>query len=299
MSQSPFVKLLNTEFAPTIHDYLSEMGYILSKPAHTFFQAKKPGLSVTFYKSGKLVVSGKKSSEFIDDYLGPEILCSQEAEHSATDCTPKIGGDEAGKGDYFGPLCVASVYASASSIDALVKLGIKDSKKLKDDKILVLDQEIRKLCPVEVVVLKPETYNTLYQKMGNLNHLLAWAHCAAASNLVEKTGCKEVLIDQFASPALLERFFAKKDLDIHLMQRVRAEEDIVVAAASMVARAEFVRGIKALSDTFSHPLPKGASSQVTAQGKSFVKTFGEKELVKVAKLHFKTTEQILDLGDLF
>ncbi|PCI76278.1 ribonuclease HIII [Candidatus Aerophobetes bacterium] len=306
MSQSPFVVVVDVHHSESIHDYLCNQGCIVSKPAHTFFQAKKPGLCVTFYKSGKLLVTGKQSDEFIEFYLEPEILqqtgvlkaALPSVKDSVKD-SEKIGSDEAGKGDYFGPLSVCSTYASYASIDQLYALGIKDSKKITDDNILILEKEIRKLCQVETVVLMPEKYNELYKKIGNLNHLLAWAHTTAATNLVEKSGCNHVLVDQFAKPALLESFFAKKSLKINLSQRVRAEEDIVVAAASIVARAEFLKGLKALATKFHHPLPKGASSAVIKAGCSFVEKIGKEKLHLVAKIHFKTTQNVLDLGNLF
>ena len=301
MSKSSYVASVDAQYSEQIHDYLVDQGCLFSKPAHTLFQAKKPGLCVTFYKSGKLLVTGKKGLEFVEFYLEPEILKTTEltAPQPTSFDSPKIGSDEAGKGDFFGPLCIASAYANDEAIKKLYALGIQDSKKIKDDKILVLDKEVRKCCSVEVIVLKPEKYNELYKKIGNLNHLLAWAHCAALTALSEKTGCKEVLVDQFASPDLLESYVAKKPITLNLTQRTKAEEDIVVAAASIVARASFVKGIEELEVTYKATLPKGASSAVVQAGRHFVQTQGSQRLSLVAKTHFKTTQQVLDLGELF
>lgn len=301
MTKSSYVASVDTQHSEQIHDYLVGQGCLFSKPAHTLFQAKKPGLCVTFYKSGKLLVTGKKGLEFVEFYLEPEILKTTEltAPQPTSFDTPKIGSDEAGKGDFFGPLCIASAYANDDAIKKLYELGIKDSKKITDDKILILDKEVRKCCPVEVIVLNPEKYNELYKKIGNLNHLLAWAHCTAITNLAEKTGCKEVLVDQFASPALLESYVAKKPITFNLQQRTKAEEDVVVAAASIVARASFVKGIEALEKRFNAPLPKGASKAVVQAGRQFVQTQGSQHLSHVAKTHFKTTQEVLDLGELF
>ena len=301
MTKSSFVVSLDVKLSNKIHDYLVDHGCLFSKPAHTLFQAKKPGLCVTFYKSGKLLVAGKKSHEFIEFYLEPEILKTTALTHPETVChdKEKIGSDEAGKGDFFGPLCIASVYADQKSIEALYKLGITDSKKINDTKILILEKEIRKLCQIESMVLKPLKYNELYKKIGNLNHLLAWAHATIASNLVERSGCPDVLVDQFAKPELLESFFAKKALKVNLMQRTKAEDDIVVAAASIIARAEFVKGIEALEVEFASPLPKGASKAVVKAGRLFVQNKGSDMLCHVAKIHFKTTQDVLDMGELF
>ena len=145
-----------------------------------------------------------------------------------------------------------------------------------------------------LVIIFPERYNELYANFLNLNHLLAWGHATAIAEVTEKTGCKEVLIDRFASEHIVENAVKKKHLDIHLTQRVRAEEDPVVAGASILARAAFLEGLKRTGAPWEITLPKGAGNPVLTMGKNLVRHHGPSILPRIAKMHFKTAREILD-----
>ncbi|MCA0359637.1 MAG: ribonuclease HIII [Armatimonadetes bacterium] len=203
----------------------------------------------------------------------------------------RIGVDESGKGDYFGPLVIAACYV-ADFHNAELE-GVMDSKKLTDAKALQLDAVIRATCPFAVVAIGPEKYNDLYAKIRNLNRLLEWGHAQAIQNVLEKQPCREVISDQFANPAGLERTLKAKGLDVNLESRVRAEADLAVAAASILARAEFLRRLKRLGEGAGMDLPKGAGANVDQTAKRFVQAQGEGALKTVAKLHFRTTEKVL------
>jgi len=271
---------------------LQAQGFVLSHPPHTLFSAKKPGVSCTLYESGSLTVQGKEMDEFIEFYLEPEILKTFRFSHPETEMNlvPHIGLDEAGKGDFFGPLCIAGVYADKEGILKLHEMGVKDSKRLSDDTMIKLAKKIKESYSFTVIRLFPQKYNELYTKFKNLNRLLGWAHTAALGDLHQKTGCKEAILDQFADPSLVDSFVKQKKLPVHLVQKTHGEEDVVVAAASILARVAFVEGIHSLSEEFGILLPKGASNLVTrAAEKCFAK--GGKELLqKVAKTHFKTMD---------
>ena len=202
-----------------------------------------------------------------------------------------IGTDEAGKGDYFGPLVVAGVYVNHETVSKLRQLNIRDSKRVSDGRVKNLAVEIKKICPHNIVVIGPERYNTLYEKMKNLNRLLAWGHARAIENLLEKVPCSRVLSDQFGDERFILDALLKRGKEIELEQKTKAEDDVAVAAASLLARSEFLNRLEKLSQKWGIGFPKGAT-KVVEDGKKFAKKHGAKALSKVAKVHFKTTRTI-------
>ena len=289
-----FSVAVDVQIADRLREDLLSQGFEITTPPHTILSGKKKGLSCTLYKSGKLTVQGKEMAHFIEFYLEPEILKEFRFSHPAAtlDLTPRIGLDEAGKGDLFGPLCIAGVYADGPGIQQLLEWGIADSKKLSDDKALKLATKIKASYSYTVIRLFPTKYNELYNKFKNLNRLLAWAHTAALSNLVEKTGCQTAILDQFADKSLVDRQIASKKLSVHLTQRTKGEEDLVVAAGSILARAAFLEGLKELGQEHGVTLPKGASSHVKEAARKILEHSGREILSKLAKMHFKTIQEI-------
>lgn len=292
---SNFITEIDTALAAKLKSDLEAQGFTLTQPTYTIFQAKKQGVSCTLYESGKLMVQGKGKDDFISYYLEPEILgnLSYTYPETAVDTTPHIGIDEAGKGDLFGPLCIAALYADESMITELIKMGIRDSKRINDNVILKHAEKIRKICPHSLVSIYPKKYNELYEQFKNLNSLLAWGHATAIEEISLKTDCSKVVIDQFAPEHVVENALRRKGLSLELTQRHRGERDIVVAGASILARAAFVQGIDKLASQFNLTLPKGASSLVVEAGRRFVQIHGQAPLNEVAKLHFKTIQNII------
>lgn len=292
---SCFVATIALELAGKLKADLLEQGFQLSQPAYTLFSAQKKGISCTLYTSGKLTVQGKEMHDFITFYLEPEILQSVAFSYPETQVsmTAHIGIDESGKGDFFGPLCVAGVQADAEKIKELLQMGVRDSKQITDQAIKGLSMKIKKSCPHSIIFISPKKYNELYANFQNLNKLLAWGHATAIADLVTKTGCSDVIIDQFASEHVVLNALKQKKLDVNLTQRHRAEADPVVASASILARAAFLEGLDHLSKQYAIEIPKGASKQVIRIGKQLVRKFGPQILEQTAKLHFKTKEEIL------
>ena len=203
-----------------------------------------------------------------------------------------IGVDESGKGDYFGPLVIAACYVGPEHLAELE--GVRDSKKLTDPVALRLSTSIMRTCPHKLVVINPPKYNELYASMRNLNKLLAWGHARAIEDVLEQHPANLVISDQFADPAELKRRLFEKGQSVMLESVVRAESDIAVAAASVLARAQFLRRLKSLSEDFGIMLPKGAGPPVLEAAKRFVAKYGEAGLTNVAKTHFKTTQAVLE-----
>jgi ribonuclease HIII len=208
-----------------------------------------------------------------------------------------IGIDESGKGDYFGPLVIAAVHVTPRIAEDLAALNVRDSKKIADSVIRTLEVDIKTLCRHSVIAIGPERYNELYNQIRNLNRLLAWGHAKALETLLEQVPCERAVADQFGDERLILNALQEKGRQIKLEQRHKGEEDIAVAAASIVARAEFVRRLERLAAQWGVPLPKGASQAVEVAAKAVVKKHGEEGLAKVAKLHFKTTKAVLGRAD--
>lgn len=208
----------------------------------------------------------------------------------------RIGIDESGKGDYFGPLVIAAVFVTPSTQQDLTLMQVRDSKKISDGRIVEMAPDIRLVCPHSIVAIGPQRYNELYAKIKNLNRLLAWGHARALENLLQEVDCDLAIADQFGDERLILNALQEKGKQIRLMQRPKAESDLAVAAASILARAEFLQRLHKLSEGLNTTLPKGASPAVELAGKMVIKKYGRERLGTVAKLHFKTTKQILGDG---
>lgn len=289
-----FTTKIDLNLADKLQEDLKNQGFELTKPPYTIFSAKKKGITCVLYESGNLVVQGKEMDPFIEFYLEPEILKEFRHSHPTAhlDLKPRIGMDEAGKGDFFGPLCIAAVYADGEGIKKMVEMKVRDSKTISDEGILKLAKKIRTAYPYTVIRLFPHKYNELHSRFKNLNRLLGWAHASALGDLVAKTGCKEALLDQFAEKYVMENALRQKKLEVALEQKTKGEEDLVVAAASILARAGFLEGMATLSEEMGMELPKGASSKVIDTAQKLVAKFGREVLGKVAKTHFKTMSEI-------
>lgn len=205
----------------------------------------------------------------------------------------RLGTDESGKGDYFGPLVVAGFFLPEEQEEVLSELGVKDSKRFSDNRVRELAGLIKKGYTHSIVTIGPEKYNSLYTKLRNLNRILAWAHSRAIENILEEVNCKLAITDQFGDKAFVLNALMKRGKSIELIQRPKAEEDLAVAAASILARAEFLTRLYFLSKDIGMDLPKGASPLVEEAGLKLVKARGVQVLDKVAKKHFKNTARIL------
>lgn len=283
---------------------MQKSGFAFEPFNHALWRAKGKNVAVTLYNSGKILVQGNGTQAFLTDFLyisnqlnllAPPATVKNEMSKDQTnskqpDPLPRIGTDESGKGDYFGPLVVASVLIDENNEKIFKEAGIRDSKTITDATIEKLAAKIKAHSIFTVIVINPQKYNELYGKFNNLNKLLAWGHARAIENILEKTACNYAISDKFGDESLIKNALMKKGQTIELHQRVRAESDIAVAAASILARNEFVQRMKKLSQEYGMTFPKGAGDKVIEQGKIFVSKHSAKGLENVAKTHFKTTQ---------
>jgi len=292
---------LNPEEAAKLEALLRDRGYEFRQVPYARFGASKDKLTVVFYESGKLVVQGKNTREFIEFVLEPEVLQRAELGYENVlrpeTLRPRIGVDESGKGDFFGPLCVAAVYVNERVIQAWQDTDIRDSKRITSDKkVREFADLIRKTtgCVSTVVPIGNEAYNRLYAKMGSVNRILAWGHARVIENLMEQRS----RLDPPPDLAIIDQFAASKDTvakammafgrEIELVQRHKAESDLAVAAASILARAEFIDRLAALEKQWEVTLPRGASKEVDRVAKELFEEKGVEALRKVSKMHFRT-----------
>lgn len=274
---------------------LEKQGFEFKSADHAYWRAQKSGLTLTLYKSGKILVQGKSTEEFLASLQNTEIQKKVPASINSVlnTKTSWIGTDESGKGDYFGPLVVAGVLVDSSNAEKLVQLGVQDSKKMTDTSIQKIAPKIKELSTFSVVTINPAKYNELYAKFKNLNSLLAWGHARAIENILEKKPCEHALSDKFGNESLIQNALMKNGRNIKLEQRTKAEDDIAVAAASVLARDEFLKRLAGFSAEYGLKIPKGASEEVLKQGRLFVQKHGREKLANIAKLHFKTTDKII------
>lgn len=283
-----YSKKIEPEFFIHYKDILKQEDCVFSVPQYTFFKAKSKDWEVTFYKSGKVVVQGKNIEDIVKKYFNENFSSAKIVENSEIAPYPHIGTDESGKGDFFGPLVTAGCYLTYENAMKMKSLGAQDSKKLDDKKILCLAEQIKENSVFDIVVIGCKKYNELYLKFNNLNKMLAWAHATVIENLVKKTGATLGVSDQFGDENLILNSLKQNGKQIKLIQQPRAEADMAVACASILARSEFVKRISKMSLEYGINFPKGAGENVLIQGKKFVEQFGYEELASVSKTHFKT-----------
>jgi len=292
---------LDAAQAAKLEAYLREHGFKSRTVPYARFAGEQDKLIIVFYESGKLVVQGKGTQEFVEFVLEPEIL--QRAELGYEEVlhpemlVPRIGVDESGKGDFFGPLCVAAVYVNDTVIRAWQDAGIQDSKNIGSDRrIAELANLIRGTpgCHSEVLVLGGTNYNQRYREERSLNPLLAKGHVSSILAVLAPAHHlnpppEHAIIDQFAATETTVARAAKaRGLKLKVVQRHKAETDLAVAAASILARHEFVTRLAEMGKELGQELPKGASAAVDAVAKQIVAQHGVAALARVAKMHFRT-----------
>jgi len=272
------VKVRREEVREVI-EKLKEMGGKVEEPPEGV-EARlrfKEGV-VHVYSTGSITVGGKER-ERLKEKVGRAISEGIERE------LPIVGCDEAGKGEFFGPLVVACVHADERCYGELLKLGLKDSKKLKPEKILELSERIKRVCSGRVRVLMPEEYNELYRKYGNQNRLMEEVYLGVLKKLFEKKGFpKKVVVDRFSLK--VEEVLKKEFPEVEFEVKTRGEEEPVVAAAAVVAKAERLKRLAELSKELGFEVKEG-----NAEVGELLRKIPREKLRKFVKEHFSVKEQ--------
>ena len=303
MPQDTFVTKVPRGQYGALRARLSVGGFEHRTVPHAEFSVKGEGVVATLYTSGKFVVQGADPAAFVARWtdLDPAAGAAGRPRAAAPGGArtgdapivlepPVTGSDEAGKGDYFGPLVVAAVRADGPTLERLEALGVADSKTLTDGRALKLGAALRGEVEHAIRRVDPNEYNALYPEYPALNPMLADLHAEVIGQLARRD--ENVLVDQFERRGLVRQRL--DPLGVRLTEVPRAERHAAVAAASILARQEFLLGLAELSEDFGVPLHKGAGAPTDAAGRRLVDEQGEDALRGAAKLHFKNTGKILD-----
>lgn len=292
---------INKEQMKLLDSWLDLHVWAPYKVNYAAFAYKSRDVNVVAYNSGKLVVQGKGTEDFVTFVLEPEILKEasfgyDEAYHPEW-FEAHAGIDESGKGDLFGPLVSACVIADGDAVRHWQEQDLKESKKVSSDKAaLALAKKIRdtKGVAIKVSYANMEKYNELYRRFGNLNKMLAWMHAKAIENALSERQVPWGMLDQFTKQPLVQNQLKKDEIKgFELKMQTKAESDPVVAAASIIARATYIFAMKKLSEEVGFDLKKGASAETKAQAVEIVKKFGKDALPRFAKMHFKTAQEAI------
>jgi len=276
-------------------EFLESRGFGFEQRQNQLFLARKKGIVVNVYNNGKIVFGGKSKEEIEEIKNLAKSIGAEEEGQTKLIKGKRIGTDEVGKGDYFGPLIIAGVIISEEVERELESMGVKDSKRLSDTRIRDLGYEIRRVLDrknYDILFISPLRYNLLYNRLRNVNRILGWAHARVIENLLEANECQAAISDQFGDPGYIKNALMEKGRRIELYQTPHAERDLAVAAASILAREEFISKMEELSEIYQFDFPKG-SSNVDEKAKEFVEIYGVDALKNVAKIHFSNTSRII------
>lgn len=269
---------------------------------YVVFQAQEEDTVITLYESGKCMFQG--TSADVDAAMWGTILDNtkekkeeqKKADQKYYNCSA-VGSDEVGTGDYFGPIVVTACYVPKEEISFLESLGVGDSKKIDDSKILKIAPEIAKRIKYRSVILSNKEYNEKYTKDVNMNKIKAIMHNKVLYRLMqeEKPSIDYIIVDEFAREA---RYYEYLD-GISTIQRnitfmTKAEDkNLAVACGSIISRYLFLKEFDKICDEIHIPLPKGAGKDVDSIGEEVVEKYGKDKLKEIAKFNFKNTDRIL------
>jgi ribonuclease HIII len=280
--------------AEAVRAVMEERGWTFAPPpAHAAWSARLPTVRAVYYASGKLVLQGKHAAQAAEELLG-EAPHPPYMKHAPK--VPTVGSDEAGKGDFLGPLVVAAALVRPGQEGLLEEYGVRDSKTMGDREAASVAALIRQTLPHAVVSIPPPRYNELHREMGaNLNRLLAWAHARAIEDVLAKpeaAGALALVVDQFAKGRVLPDALLPRARALTLEMRPRAEDHPAVAAASVLARDAFLSGLRRLGDEIGVPLGKGAGPPADQSARRVLAKGGRALLARVAKMHFKNAAKV-------
>lgn len=269
---------------------------------YVVFQAEEEDTVITMYESGKVMFQGKSAD--VDAAMwgvALENTKEKQEENKKNDekyyNTNAVGSDEVGTGDYFGPIVVTATYVKKEDIPYLESLGVGDSKKIDDSKILKIAPEIAKRVQYRSIILSNKEYNEKYTKEINMNKIKAIMHNKVLYQLIqeEQPEVDYIIVDEFARETRYYEYLRDvKDVQRGITFITKAEDkNLAVAAGSIISRYIFLKEFDKLCDSIHIPLPKGAGKDVDTIGEEVVEKYGKDKLKEIAKLNFKNTDRIL------
>ena len=269
---------------------------------YVLLQADDNDTVITMYTSGKVMFHGVSAD--VDAMMWQEMMGvskeekkkKEEQNQKYHDCN-SVGSDEVGTGDYFGPIVVTASYVTRGDVKFLEELGVCDSKKINDEKILKIAPQIAKRVKYRSLILSNLEYNTKYTKDINMNKIKSIMHNKVLYQLVheEQPEYDYIIVDEFAREARYYGYLtgiSNVQRDITFMTKAE-DKNLAVACSSIISRYIFLKEFDKLSDSLGIPLVKGAGSEVDKIGEEVVEKYGEEKLKEIAKLNFANTKRIL------
>lgn len=265
-----------------------------------YFKASCKDFTVLIYSNGTVLFQGKKAKEELERWTifdGEQLSFDEEYENIIDDEVDHIGSDEVGCGDYFGPIVVTSAYVKKEDYHFLVDIGVKDSKKLNDEKIKELAKIIKEKVKSVTFVLSNEKYNEIHGNSYNLNKVKAYLHNFVLHKLTSSINFDgKVVIDQFCEKNTYFNYlkdYKTKEIQENITFTTKAESKyIAVACASIIARDRFIEEIDKIKKETGYDIPLGANDHVDEVAKQIMDEKGFEYLSKYIKVHFKNTEKI-------
>ena len=308
VKQQTFSFAISDELKKEMIEYFSDKKRIKTPP-YAIFQADEADTVVTLYESNKVVFQGISADIDADMWRQREKMLTgknvvekkKEEKEKKIDNKDyyfinSVGSDEVGTGDFFGPIIVTASYVNKKDISFLEELGVRDSKKILDDKINKIAPEIIKRIPHITIILTNKEYNK-YRNLGiNMNGIKAILHNKVLYTLIEKNNFNYdmVVVDEFENPrSYYNHLKNAKNVFRNITFTTKAEDKCLsVACSSIISRYVFLKQMEDLSKSLGINLPLGAGSNVDEVGKEIVKKYGVEKLNDIAKLNFKNTQKI-------
>lgn len=298
------VKVIDTQ---TINHLINQYNMeTTGLPNGTIARKKIKSTQVQIYRSKKIMFQGKDAEQVASQLLGIKVESSQKNKSTTSnkvynfDKHNTIGSDEAGSGDYFGPLTVCAAYVSKKNAEILKTIGVMDSKSLTDAKIVQLAEQIIEICPHSLIVLDNDNYNKKQLDGWSQVKMKAVLHNQAITNVIsriDENELEQIVIDQFVQASTYERYATSPmpRKDITFFETKGESKSIAIAAASIIARYAFVKHMDKIAKDLNMIIPKGASSKVDLEAAKIAQKYDMHQLDEISKKHFKNREKVLDL----
>lgn len=300
----PYIKFSADEaLMEEIRDFYEAPSYPNKKNPYLVFQVKTlDNVQVTCYKSKEiytLMFSGDRN-KIIDEALifidNPVVIDEKTINKDYLDNSYQIGTDEVGVGDFFGPLVVAATYVTPENLNLIEKLGIKDSKKLTDTKILEIGPIVEKYFLHEVCLCSPKKLVDLKNNGWNMHKIMANLHNTAQNNLLSKIKVNpstKIYIDEFSNENLYFKYLVtnKPILPIHFETKGESLYPSV-ACSSVLARYHFLKIWEKMNEYFKTEIPKGAGEEVDKTVQKLLRKYSLKDLKPYMKTFFRNYKDI-------
>lgn len=307
MPQKTESRKLNNHESDYVREVLESMGWGSEIDKNQYVEWRMVNISgavAVMYTSGKLVIQGKENlvNEVLDQALGSEKLKDDDVSSiGLSEADLIVGCDEAGKGEFFGPLVLAACYIPIEMRDEIVGLGVDDSKKLTDDKIITIVEKLQEKVLFELNIVNPGRLNQRWRKIKNISEIMAQEYAVIIKKVSNEIGDFKkqgaIVVDRFTKiSSRMEKSLDEVGISmggdgVKCVQIPNGERYLSVAVASVLARAKYLEVMNDYELEYERKFPRGYSGVVEFSEK-FIEDFGSEVFQSVAKTFFKTSDAV-------